>query len=279
MKTLYISDLDGTLLGSDAKITDFTRDTINSLVEKGMNVSLATARSISSASGIVEGLNLKIPAVMMNGVFLTDITTKEQKSVCYIPQDKCKSVIDVFMKHGRPPFVYSFTDDIDVQYTDYKNDYEREFIEVRKKKYRHFEQVSEYKLSDKIIYINAIDKSDVVDKIAEEIGQIRGVKCTNYLDTYSGSLNFIEVFSCQAGKWNGIKRLKEIYGFDRVVAFGDNHNDIEMLKNADVGVCVKNAQKESLKFADVIVDSNDNDGVAKYLLKEWENATEIEQLD
>jgi len=279
MKTLYISDLDGTLLGSNGQISEFTRDTINDLVENGMNISLATARSISSANGIIEGLHLKIPAVMMNGVFLTDISTKEQKSVCYLPQDKCKSVIDVFMNHGRPPFVYSFTDDIDVQYTNYKNDYERDFIEVRKKKYRHFKQVSEYNISDKIIYINAIDKSDVVDKIAEDISKIDGVKFTNYLDTYSGSLNFIEVFSCHAGKWSGIKRLKEMYGFDRVVAFGDNHNDIEMLKNADVSVCVKNAQKEVLKFADVIVDTNDNDGVAKFLLKEWENATKIGQLD
>ena len=236
-----------------------------------MNISLATARSISSASGVVDGLILKIPAVMMNGVFLTDIRTKEQKSVCYIPEDKCRSVVDAFIRHGRPPFVYSFTDDIDTQYTYFKSEYEHNFIEERKKRYRRFEKVSEYNLTDKIVYINGIDEPDIIVKIAVAVNKIKGVKCTNYPDTYSKCLNFIEVFSSNAGKWSGIERLKEMFGFDRVVAIGDNLNDIEMVTKADVGICVKNAQKELLEVADIIIDSNDNDGVAKFLLDEWKN--------
>jgi len=270
MKTLYISDLDGTLLSRDSKISDFTRNTINHLVEEGMNITLATGRSSSSACNILDGLTLKIPAVMMNGVFLTDILTKKQIYVCYIPEDKCKRVVDIFLRHNSPPFIYSFADDIDAEYRNYKSEYEHKFIEAKKQYHRSFEQVSVYNLTDKIVCINAIDESTVTDKIAEDIKKIEGIKFTNHHANYSGTLNFIEVFSPKAGKWNGINRLKERYGFDRVVAIGDNLNDLEMIRNADVGVSVKNAQKELLQVADIIIESNDNDGVAKFLLAEWE---------
>ncbi|MEG1887458.1 MAG: HAD family hydrolase [Oscillospiraceae bacterium] len=267
MKTLYISDLDGTLFRNDAKLSDRSRNIINDLVADKVNISLATARSISSAADALDGLYLSLPAVMMNGVFLTDINTKEQKSVCYFEKKAAKAVVDAFEMHDRPPFVYSYTDDIDTQYTAYHCEYERNFIEIRKKRYRTFEQVSEYKFSDNIIYINAIDEPEIINKIAEDIKNIPGISFEHYPDTYSGHLDFIEVFSDKAGKWNGIQRLKEKYGFQKIVAFGDNLNDMEMIKNADIGICVENSHPELLKCADIVIDSNENDGVANWLLK------------
>ena len=50
-----------------------------------------------------------------------------------------------------------------------------------------------------------------------------------------------------------------------VVAFGDNYNDIEMLKSVGLGVAVSNANLEVLAIADKVTDTNRNDGVAKIL--------------
>lgn len=69
MNTLYVSDLDGTLLNSDVKISENSKNIINSLIEKGMNFTVATARSLVSASDKIEGLNLKLPVVVYNGTF------------------------------------------------------------------------------------------------------------------------------------------------------------------------------------------------------------------
>ena len=55
MNTLYVSDLDGTLLNSDVKISENSKNIINSLIEKGMNFTVATARSLVSASDKMEG--------------------------------------------------------------------------------------------------------------------------------------------------------------------------------------------------------------------------------
>ena len=65
MNTLYVSDLDGTLLNSDVKISENSKNIINSLIEKGMKFTVATARSLVSASDKIEGLNLKLPVVLL----------------------------------------------------------------------------------------------------------------------------------------------------------------------------------------------------------------------
>ena len=108
---------------------------------------------------------------------------------------------------------------------------------------------------------------ETMQKIADELEKVDGVKFAHYLDTYSGDKYFVEVFIEAAGKWNSIKRLKSEYGFDRVVVFGDNANDVEMMLNADEAIAVGNALPPALEVADAVIDTNDNDGVAKYLLK------------
>ncbi len=271
MKTLYVSDLDGTLLDSNGHLSQFTADTLNKLIQEGMNFTVATARSVSSAAGLLDGVNLNIPAVMMNGVFLTDILKKRQVYVNRFSNAVAKKVIDVFLKHGRPPFVYSFNGEyIETEFTELKNDYERRFVAKRQKLYRRFEKVDNYALNGNIVYINGIDYKETMQAIADELKNIDGIKFSHYLDTYSGDKYFVEVYIESAGKWNTIQRLKEMYGFDRVVAFGDNGNDVEMLNNSDLAVAVGNALPPALEVADVVIDTNDNDGVAKCLLNLFE---------
>ena len=77
MKTLYISDLDGTLLNSKASLSDDTRETINRLVEQGMFFTYATARSAISSKNVTEGLNLKLPIIIYNGTFIMDTQSGE----------------------------------------------------------------------------------------------------------------------------------------------------------------------------------------------------------
>ncbi|HHV60637.1 MAG TPA: HAD hydrolase family protein [Clostridiaceae bacterium] len=71
-KTLYVSDLDGTLLRSDQRISGYSCSVINSLVEKGMKFTYATARSIVTAEKVTEGLNAAMPLIVYNGVFVID---------------------------------------------------------------------------------------------------------------------------------------------------------------------------------------------------------------
>jgi len=70
-------------------------------------------------------------------------------------------------------------------------------------------------------------------------------------------------------KLNAISYLANIEGIalQDVMAFGDDYNDVEMLKGCGVGVAVENAVAEAKQAADYICESNDEDGVARYIEK------------
>lgn len=267
MRTLFVSDLDGTLLNSDAMISGFTLNNLNGLIEKGVQFALATSRSMSSAKGIIDGLKLKLPSIMMNGVFVVDTNSNQPQKINYIQPTAAQKVIDAFVQIGRPPFVYTYDGGIDVQYITTTSEYESVFVQERVNKYQSFVKVSDFTVNDKIIYINSLDKAHNLDPVVSYLDKIDGISYAYYPDSYSDGFYFIEVFAQNAGKWNGIEYLKQTYGFDRVVAFGDNLNDLEMLQNADVAAVVKNGHPKALEIADVIIDSNDSDGVCKYILE------------
>lgn len=61
MKKLYISDMDGTLLQSDGTLSSYTKEKLNEFYKKGIPFSVATARSMVSATPLLEGVHLPPP--------------------------------------------------------------------------------------------------------------------------------------------------------------------------------------------------------------------------
>ena len=68
-------------------------------------------------------------------------------------------------------------------------------------------------------------------------------------------------------KSNAIRQLKDLLQCDRVVVFGDGKNDIDMFQMADVSYAMENAVDELKEIATGVIESNNNDGVAKWLLQ------------
>ena len=111
MKTLYVSDLDGTLLNSNIELSDYTVRTINSLIEKGMNFTFATARSLNSSRGITNNLKLNLPVIVYNGAFIMDKESGRIISSTTFTDIEKRFVIEKIKKHKLSPLVYSFIGD------------------------------------------------------------------------------------------------------------------------------------------------------------------------
>jgi Cof subfamily protein (haloacid dehalogenase superfamily) len=79
--------------------------------------------------------------------------------------------------------------------------------------------------------------------------------------------NIIEVVKAGLNKAVGLKRVAEHFGIpnDRIIAFGDEDNDLEMIEFAGHGIAMGNAIPELKNIADAITNSNEEDGVARYL--------------
>lgn len=95
----------------------------------------------------------------------------------------------------------------------------------------------------------------------------KALTADTYMTVADGKL--IQIMSTAATKWNGIKAMLEAVGINRsdAIYFGDDNDDIEPIKNCGVGVSVSNAVDEVLEAADYITESNDMDGVARYIEK------------
>ena len=100
MSTLYVSDLDGTLLRSNEKTSEYTNKVINSLTERGMLFSYATARSLITAKKVTRGINAKIPLIVYNGASVIDNLKEDSFSVAgrEISIAECQESFPIFIK-------------------------------------------------------------------------------------------------------------------------------------------------------------------------------------
>ena len=233
---------------------------------------VASARSIISAGDILKDVNWNLNGIFMNGVLLCDIISRKTVDFCTIKESDVIEMISIFNKHNRPPSVFTFNGNlsngkydtsISVRAGGIKHNADKEFFEARKNKYNEFLITEDY-ITQNAIYVNGLDDYNTMKCICDEVKKLDSVACELYEDIYSKKW-LLECHSKNGTKAIKAKQLKDKYKTDKLVAFGDNFNDIELLKTADVAVVVDNAPDEVKKYADIIIDSNTNDGVARYL--------------
>jgi len=265
---LYVTDLDGTLLNSECKISDKSIKIINNLIKKGCNFTVATARSLSSAKDILEPLDLKMPVILNNGGFIYDLNKNENLVSNYIENEIAKEVISEVRNVNLNPFVHLETNNENkLYYSGLFNYGEQFYYDLRMKaKDDRFEEVIEYDVKNKkVITIFLIGNEDELNNIYDVLKKKFPVLQYHlFLDVYSNYFWF-EINNINATKKNGIKFLKEYLNIENVSCFGDNLNDISMFEESDFSYAVENAHLDLKKIASEIIESNENDGVAKYL--------------
>ena len=269
MNQLFISDLDGTLLNQNAEISCETKKIINQLIGNGMNFSVATARTLASAGKILSGLNIRLPIILMNGVLIYNPLDKRYEVVNSLTeklrneiQSNAKALnLDCFMYTIRGNSMMTYFENLS------SNAMKSFYNERREKYYKSFTQVKNFLvISDEVIYYTFINKYDKLKPLYERLSKNTQLEITFYDDIYSENLWYLEAFSAKASKKQGLKYLRQKYGFNQITAFGDNLNDLPMLEEANLKCVVSNARQELLNSADIVIGSNSDDGVAKYLL-------------
>ena len=76
---LFVTDLDGTLLNSNKEVSEYSVEGLNELIDRGVNFTVATARTPATVVELLEKVNLKLPVALMNGVLIYDI--KEERYI------------------------------------------------------------------------------------------------------------------------------------------------------------------------------------------------------
>ncbi len=263
--TLYVTDLDGTLLKNDASISDFSVNTLNSLIENGVLFTYATARSFSSAAPLVKKLNLDLPAVTFNGVFVIDPRTGEHLIENVFTKKSLKIAEKFFRENNLAPLVYSYINGEErVSFLGEKIEQVRSYINARKgdKRLRTAKNYDEL-FEGNVFYLTVLnaENTELLDSFfTSENGFAHNFQADTYDDT-----TWYEIYDKNAGKAVAVRQVKALLNADKMVCFGDNKNDIEMLKAADLGVAVRNSFDELKEIADIVIEENELDAVAKFI--------------
>lgn len=268
-KTLYISDLDGTLLNGNAELSEYARGSITDMVADGICFSVATARTAATVLSILDGVKCSVPLVLLNGVLIYDAQIGKYVRVLPIPPESVTAIISVLKSLNVTGLMYQLKNDEQITYyetLDHKPI--RDFVEDRIARYaKLFCKADSFAdvPPECIVYFTFLDTHDKIVLAHDALSLIPGVCLTMYKDIYSQDLWYLEVLSEKATKQSGIEYLRETYGFDRIVGFGDNLNDLPLFAACDVRVAVENARDEVKAAADFVCDTNENNGVVKWI--------------
>lgn len=264
MRTLYVSDLDGTLLRSDETVSDRTAHVIRELTHKGMLFSFATARSFVTARKVTKGICAGMPVIVYNGAFVMDGATGEILSGCRFGGG-VQGVLDDLFGAGVYPIVYAFVDGAEkfsfvpgLCTPGMEMFLNTRMGDVR----RNAVSAPDALRQGDIFYITCIDAPEKLLPLYEKYKD--RYHCVYYTELYTKA-QWLEIMPLEATKANAVLRLKSMLGCGRVVVFGDAKNDIDMFSIADERYAVANADEELKRLATGIIAANDDDGVARWL--------------
>jgi len=268
-KTLFVSDLDGTLLNQDQVVSEYTRETLNRLIREGLSFTYATARSLTTAREVTVGLELKLPVIVYNGAFVKDSQSGKSVMARQFSVNEREDILSQHLTYGVSPRVYALHDGEErFSYVkDNLSEGTKAYLAKRREDRRSRPTTEDRLLDGDVFCFSSIDD---YDKLFPLYNVLKATyHAVLYRDPYTSDY-WLEILPKFATKADAVLALKELYSFEKVVVFGDEKNDLTMFSIADECYAVANANEEVKRAASDVIASNDSDGVATYLFSRYE---------
>lgn len=274
-KTLYVSDLDGTLLDDSSQLSAGTVDTLNRIIgELGGLFTVATARTPATVVPLMSEVHARLPFIVIGGSAWWNPVTGCYEHTRGIDDVTVNAVADVFDRNGAHPFIYR-RHGSSMLYTHHcgpLSPQEERFVSNRRHLplKRFFLDDSGYRHSDdEALLIFSMNKYAVLKAIADDLrATVPTCAVMVYHDNFDPSEGYLEIFTAGTSKAGAIRALADEVGATRVVVFGDNRNDIAMMQAADHSVAVGNAFDEVKAIASEVIGPNTDDSVARWIERE-----------
>ena len=258
---VIISDLDGTLLNTKHKISNFTKKVFQELHRQNYLIIIATGRHHLDAMSIIKDLDFPVYLVTSNGARIHS----PSKEILFSVDMKSENIQSVFNLDINPEITIVLFKE-NVWQTNQNNELLNSFQ-------------SEMNYQSEIVNFNKEKELSAIKLFfTHEDHQVLVALKEQILETHSDVFNYafslpfcLEFMDKSVDKSIAIARIleKENFTFQDTISFGDGFNDENMLKSTKKGMIMQNAPdalKNKLSHLEVIL-SNNQDGVAKYLEK------------
>ncbi|BCJ86995.1 Cof-type HAD-IIB family hydrolase [Effusibacillus dendaii] len=261
-RRLIAIDLDGTMLTNEKKILDSTKTILKKVTDLGHEVVIATGRPPRSSRPYHEELGLTSLMINFNGALIHNPFTR--KSEFHFPMDR---QIALEILHQCQVFeVENVLVEVEDRYYAKKVDALLRFFGDGTPP-TGLGEIETF-LIDHPTSMMVHSSEEVITALRARINkQFHGMVAHRYWS--AEPFHVIEITKAGISKATGLMTLASVLGFERqdVIAFGDEGNDLEMIKWAGVGVAMGNANPILKEVADQIADTNENDGIARMLEK------------
>lgn len=255
---LVVCDLDGTLLGTDSILSDASVKAINKLVNRGIGFAIASGRSKSSVSKIVDQLNISMYTICNNGANVYD---SEWTTLHSLPMngDTIRQVINFLAKRN---INYNGFDENNI----YIHSRDSGTIVSLERKFFQVIALDEIDYYPQMMKLLAKDDPQVISKIKDEIIK---EDFSKELDITISQPFCLDIVDKNATKGLGIQLLAEKLNIscNEIMAFGDADNDLHMLETVGHPVVMENGLIHLKEKFSNIAPPNTNNGVALYLEK------------
>lgn len=275
-RLVCLCDLDGTLLRSDASLSDFSRRGLNRLVRAGVGVTVASGRSLQAVRALLDGVELELPVIGLNGALISDLRSGKHLVVRALGSSPARAALRMLSAYGASPVITSWDGTCDrVSFPSVLNDASGWWI-AEKRAYgdprlRPTEDLDGVASSEDVVLITGFvpnpSAEELVNKLETELAGSAIVHAGEHI-YWTGWTEF-QVQHPYADKGHGLQRLLELSGLRAatVIACGDHLNDLGMFAAADEAVAPANAYPSVLAAATSTAASNDDDGVVRWLLE------------
>ena len=265
---LIALDLDGTLLTYEKQITPRTYAALEQAAALGHFIVPATGRALNALPEVVRALPFVHYAITINGACVSNTDTGEKLLRCEIDRDRALELID-------------FARQYDCMYDCYWDDTgwsERAFLE-------RIDYFNADEAVRRLILQTRRPVDDLVGKLRAEMDAVQKVQlCFREIPERDSAWtdiarafpdivatasfrNNLELNHRMATKGNALRFLARHLGISErdTIAFGDSSNDLAMLQAAGTGVAMGNAAAAVRAVCGAVTDTNENDGVARWL--------------
>lgn len=248
---LLLFDLDGTLLRSDKTISQATLKTLQECRQKGILVGVSTSRGEQNALSFIEELHPDVliasggALVKYKGeyIYKAEFSKEETRQMIATARKICGSDCEITI------------DTIDSHFWNYKIDPKKQDHSWGESIYTDYTDFEESSLKMCVEIFTDSQAGQLQESLKE-------CDCIRFSDGY-----WYKFTKKTATKEHAILEVCSACGIktEDIIAFGDDYADIGMLKLCGTGIAMGNAIHEVKEMADLIIGSNDEDGIAKYL--------------
>jgi len=263
---LLALDIDGTLLGPDGEVSAGAREAVERARCAGLRVVLCTGRRFRTALPVQQALGLEGPIVLHNGALVKDSASGRTLAAVTLSARVCQETIAALRPHG-PPIVYvdryPGTDFVTERGPAHPT--QAEYLAEHGASCEFVDDLAAEALDD-VLMVSVMADAATVAELGARAERALGPRVHRHeIHNHGYGGHILELLAPGSGKWPGLRRLAESWGIGaaEIAAVGDDLNDLELVREAGLGIAMGNAVPAVRAAADLVAPSHAEAGIAR----------------